>query len=240
MLRSVYRSIRDAVKARLETGLEDWFYYWICAQNQADRRNTTPRLTYYEFGVGWGRTLTAFARAALKAHRRGRIEIRDVRIYAFDSFAGLPDKASIADDHPDWKRGSFSFDEAYVVEKLRATGFPEANVRLIKGFFDHSLTPALAEELSATPPSIVTVDVDYYSSTAQVLTFLAPLLRSGAVLYFDDLYSFHLHPDMGQVKAINEFHGRHGYLSPLREYDVQGRAFMFAAKEWEHRGSPIS
>lgn len=235
MLSDAKQALRNALRQRLRTSLEDWFFYWLCAQNAEDRRSTSPRNCYYEFGVGWARTLTAFARAAVRADKARVVPLSDVRIVAFDSFEGLPKKASRADDHPDWDAGTFAHDEAFVYGKLAKTRFPRENVRLVKGFFEDSLTPALATELGhGPPPSIVTIDVDYYSSTAQALAFLRPLLRSGAVFYFDDLYSFHLHPDMGQVKAIREFDGTQGYLSPLREYDFLGRTFMYSALAWEH------
>ena len=87
---------------------------------------------------------------------------------------------------------------------------------------------------SLPSPSIVTVDVDYCSSTRATLEFLVPILKSGTVFYFDDLYAFHLHPEMGQLKAISEFNGELGYLSPLREFDYAGKTFMYATLDWEH------
>ncbi len=56
-------------------------------------------------------------------------------------------------------------------------------------------------------------------------------MKSGTVFYFDDLYSFHLHPNMGQVRAIREYDGAEGFLSPLREHDCAGRTFMYSALE---------
>ena len=229
-LKSIFRNRLQGIS---RVNLEDWFYYWICAQNATERRSTTPRNTYYEFGVGWGRTLSAFARAAVKADKNGIVSLSDISVHAFDSFEGLPDKTSPADEHPDWHRGAFAYDEDYVRGKLKDTGFVMENISFHKGFFKDSLTKGLADALKSNPPSIVTIDVDYYSSTAQALTFLGPILKSGAVFYFDDLYSFHLHPDMGQIKAIREFQEDYGYLSELREYDCNGRTFMYSSKEWQ-------
>ncbi len=84
------------------------------------------------------------------------------------------------------------------------------------------------------------MDVDYYSSTIEALNFVAPILKSGAVFYFDDLYSFFLHPDLGQVKAISEFNNSGiGYLNPLTYRNHEGRCHLFVRREWEHfRGLP--
>lgn len=234
MLSFIKRAIRNRLTERLRPTLEDWFYYWLCAQNAEDRRSTAPRNAYYEFGVGWGRTLTAFANAAVRAAGNGVVDLKEIKIVGFDSFEGLPEKSSAADDHPDWNRGTFAYDEDYVRKKVSATRFPADQIEFVKGFYDESLTESLADRLKSLPPAIITIDVDYYSSTAQVLEFVRPLLQSGAVFYFDDLYSFHLHPDMGQPKALREFNEAHGNLSPLTEFDFGGRTFIYSAPIWEH------
>lgn len=233
MFASLKRKLLDRLVARLKPSLDDWFHYWLVAQNSTGRRNFTPRNCYYEFGVGWGDTMSCFVTAAQRAASEGVLRLDDVHIVGFDSFEGLPDKASQADDHPDWQRGTFAHSEEFIRDRLSRTGFPMKNLRLVKGFFDTSLTQALADELRSTPPSIVTVDVDYYSSTVCALDFVTPLMKSGTVLYFDDLYSFHLHPNMGQVRAIREYDGAKGFLSPLREHDYAGRTFMYSALEWD-------
>ena len=38
---------------------------------------------------------------------------------------------------------------------------------------------------------------------------------------------------MGQPKAIREFHGKKGYLTPCRLFDHNGSTYMFSALEWE-------
>lgn len=234
MLTNLKRVIRNRLAPRFQPCLEDWFYYWLCAQNSEARQSTAPRNCYYEFGVGWGRTMTAFAKAAVRAARDNVVPIEDIKIFGFDSFEGLPEKTSDADDHPDWDCGTFAHDEDFVRQTVSSTRFPADQIQFFKGFFDQSLTPELAATLTETPPAILTIDVDYYSSTSQALEFVRPLLSSGAVFYFDDLYSFHLHPEMGQTRAIREFNEAGGHLSPLTEFDFKGRTFIYAAPKWEH------
>lgn len=79
------------------------------------------------------------------------------------------------------------------------------NVELTQGLYENSLTESLAEELKAYPPGIVNIDVDFYTSTVTVLEFLKPLLRSGVIIYFDDVWSFNGDPTRGQLRAIGEF-----------------------------------
>jgi len=86
----------------------------------------------------------------------------------------------------------------------RQIDLSRGNVRFIQGFFEDSLTSELAKDLATHPPSIVTVDVDYYSSTKSVLEWLLPFTPTGCLFYFDDIWLFYGHPQMGQVAAINE------------------------------------
>ncbi len=110
----------------------------------------------------------------------------------------------------------------------------QGNIQFIKGFFEDSLTIELRDKLKRWPPSIVTVDVDYYSSTKIVLKWLRPILPSGALVYFDDIWDFHGHPRYGQLGAINEFNEEHnGQLVPFPVLGMANSAFIFSQKELE-------
>lgn len=92
---------------------------------------------------------------------------RRKRIYACDSFEGL------AEQYEHLAAGTF------------ATPVPKLNgVRVVKGFFDDSLTPALAAEVGAV--SLVHLDADLYSSTVCALEWVTPLLQPGTILLFDE------------------------------------------------------
>lgn len=224
--------IKAVIRDQSRIKLQDWFYYWLHEQNFGVRKDHVPRNCYYEFGVGWGATMCEFAKAAIQFCSETDASLDDIRIVGFDSFEGLPPKAESADDHPEWKQGDFAFPAEHTLDLLEKLGFPVDNVTLVRGFFEESLTAERQAELRDNPASIVTVDVDYCSSTRSALHFLAPILKPGTVFYFDDLYSFHLHPEMGQLKAINDFNGKLGYLSPLHEFDYAGRTFIYAPLEW--------
>ncbi len=213
--------------------LENWFYYWLQAQNSDWRSQCSPKNCYFEFGVGWGGTMSAFARAAVRYCKDHKANINDISIVGFDSFQGLPEKQSKADDHIVWQKGSFANSKEVTLSKVEKIGFPVDNIMFIEGFFDKSLNSENFQKIAHLSPSIITVDVDYYSSTELALNFIVPLLKSGAVLYFDDLWSFHGHPDMGQPKAIREFHGKKGYLTPCRLFDHNGSTYIFSALKWE-------
>lgn len=192
-----YQRIKHAVAHWV--GRSFWFDHLSAAIEYSMRRHAERRqpLTYYEFGTGSGNTLQR-AISVLK-------HIPDSRIYLFDSFTGLPPTTNARDVLSGWNEGDFAFSEDYIREVVLRSGFCLDRVKLHKGHFEETLTPALFNELQSSPPAFVTVDVDYYSSTRSVLEFLMPMLVSGATFYFDDLWSFDGHPEYGQLKAIAEF-----------------------------------
>jgi O-methyltransferase len=121
---------------------------------------------YLEFGVASG---TSFA-WWIKANQHP-----GSRFVGFDTFEGLPE---------DWhffKKGAFSFD-APLVEDARGT--------FIKGLFQDTLYNFLANyRTNIDNPEatrVLHLDADLYSSTLFALTMLAPFLRNGDILLFDE------------------------------------------------------
>jgi hypothetical protein len=192
----------------------------------ARHRERGRPLAYYEFGTGSGNTLQR-AISVLKGFPESRIVL-------FDSFQGLPATDNPKDKSRDWNKGAFAYPEHYIQQLIENSGVSMHRVRFVKGFFEHSLTPALAASLGDVPPSFVTVDVDYYSSTKTVLEFLRPMLWSGSTFYFDDLWSFDGHPEYGQLCAVNEFNGAptaRGQLVPNPVF--QNRIYTYYNRDYE-------
>ncbi|HEY2105160.1 MAG TPA: TylF/MycF/NovP-related O-methyltransferase [Candidatus Binataceae bacterium] len=219
--------------------LATWFLRALRSQDHQARAGWgAPNGNYYEFGVGRGRTMMRFIKALKLYCRLAGIDPYSYSIFGFDSFEGLPAKESDRDDHPGWHQRQFD----YGVEKIRLRvteqlDLSQGSVRFIRGFFKDSLTPELAAELSSHPPSIVTIDVDYYSSTKVVLDWLSRIAPSGCLFYFDDLWAFYGHPEMGEIGAINEFNrGAAGYLVPYPELGttVGGRTYVFVRRNFEY------
>ena len=126
-----------------------------------------------------------------------------MKIFAFDSFAGLPhDPRDLRD--PIWVKGAYSATLDEVRENAKRNKV--SGIEYIKGFYKDTLTAALAEEMKATPPSIVYIDVDLYSSAIAVLNWLDKIALPGAIYIFDDVWANGNHPDTGESKAIIEYH----------------------------------
>jgi hypothetical protein len=187
------------------------YQYW---ENEAD---VIPVGAYYEFGLGEGHTFK-------RAHQAIDEIARDlgysgttglgVKMIGFDSFEGLPEPGQW-DRRVDWVRGAFSYARDTFVRSMETAKVPRDAYRLIPGFYDASLTPALRDELEACRPSIVMMDCDFYSSTMTVLEWLRPLLVDGTMFIFDDIWAYMGHPDFGELRAIREFNaGGDGLLVP--------------------------
>jgi hypothetical protein len=173
---------------------------------------------YFEFGVGEGVSLMSYARALASLSRLIPVDPGQYVIYAFDTFEGLPASSDLRDVNPDWTIGKFRMAESQVRSRVLRV-LPkrlQAGVHFVKGTFEETLTSGLRAELSSSPPAIVNIDCDYYSSCRTVLEWLSPMLRTGAILYFDDAWEFWGHPDYGEPAAIRAFEERNpGRLIPL-------------------------
>jgi len=117
---------------------------------------------------------------------------RRKRIYACDSFEGLPA------NYEHLSAGTF----ATPLPKLRG-------VRIVKGFFEDSLTPALAAEVVQV--SLAHLDADLYPSTACALQWVTPLLHAGSLLLFDEF----LGEDPAEERAFVEWAERTGTRTAL-------------------------
>lgn len=121
---------------------------------------------YLEFGVAGGTSFTWWVKAN---------QHPDSRFFGFDTFEGLPE---------DWhffKKGAFSFDIPFL-EDERGT--------FIKGLFQDTLYTFLDNyRKTLDSPEVVRVlhmDADLYSSTLFALTMMAPFLRKGDIVLFDE------------------------------------------------------
>jgi predicted O-methyltransferase YrrM len=117
---------------------------------------------YLEFGVASGRTLRTIAEVAPAG-----------TAFGFDSFEGLPEH---------WRNGFPT--GAFAQQALpRVPG-----AELVVGWFDETLPGFL--EAHPEPVAFLHLDADLYSSTRTVLEALAPRLREGTVVLFDEYFNF--------------------------------------------------
>src|SRR5688572_24758452 len=123
---------------------------------------------YFEFGLWRGKTFT-YAQRMKRRFRR-----QDMILWGFDSFAGLP----AVDDPRDnvWSEGEFACSEHEFRRVVKRAGFSDGEFKLVPGFYESSLNADTHRLLTGRTASIVYVDCDLYSSTVQVMNFVARYL----------------------------------------------------------------
>ncbi|MBI3706225.1 MAG: class I SAM-dependent methyltransferase [Proteobacteria bacterium] len=178
---------------------------------------------YHEFGCHRCRT---FRMALTEARRHNQDQMK---FFAFDSFAGLPDAASDPSVEL-WKRGALATSEGEFMQMVREHGIYADRVVTIKGFYADSLTPALQRRFrdNENKIALVNIDCDLYESAVPVFDFIEPLLQEGSVLYIDDMFSgYKGSPAKGVARAFREFRARSRFKF-VRHLDIGwwGRSYI--------------
>lgn len=120
-------------------------------------------LDYLEFGVAAGASLTWWTR---------RNRDPESRFFGFDSFTGLPENWG------GFAVGTFSTEG-------RPPRIDDPRCAFLVGLFQETLGPFL-DRVSLGRRLVIHADADLYSSTLFVLTRMAPLLKAGDILLFDE------------------------------------------------------
>jgi O-methyltransferase len=232
-LREPARQARKSFEARLrplgvsawtplvpEQEFEDCLRHALRALRDAE--GADPRGAYLEFGVSRG-TSTACAFRALQAEG-----LDHVPMVGFDSFEGMPPEAAGQGWEPGQYRSSLSATRRYLARQ----GVPRGRVRLVKGWFRDTLTPATRERLGLRLASVVLVDCDIHSASREALAFAAPLIGAHSVLIFDDWGWRADRGEIGQKEAFEEFMAANPALraSPLPAYIPQARVFLLSRR----------
>jgi hypothetical protein len=154
-----------------------------------------------EFGVAGGAGLVEMSRQARLATAATGVRID---VYGFDTGEGLPKPTDYRDLPYIWREGDFTMDVAALRTRL-----PEAH--LVLG----NITDTVAEFLDDRRPApigFVSVDVDFYSSTAAALRIFAgdhKYFLPRVFCYLDDTVGDDdqiLHNDyVGELRAVGEF-----------------------------------
>ena len=138
--------------------------------------------------------------------------LQAMRFIGFDSFEGLPKAGAIdvAQGQEEWiGEGGFSASleevTALLPKKARTTG----KIKLVKGWFNETLTDKTKTELEIKSAAIVYIDCDYYESTVPCLELVTDLLVDGSILIFDDWFLFKGRNDRGEQRAFYEWKERH-------------------------------
>lgn len=172
---------------------------------------------YAEFGVFRGHTTIE----AWKASQRHGMH--DTRFWLFDSFEGLPEVVGDDAGGP-FVTSEFSFGRREYERNLRKFGVDMSRTEIVEGFFDATL----ARTETPRKFAVVWIDCDLYESTVPVLDWLTDKLVDGAVVCFDDWFTFSGRADKGEQKATAEWLAKNPSISlmPYRDFHWAGKAFL--------------
>jgi O-methyltransferase len=120
-------------------------------------------INYLEFGVASGESFKWFLRH--NTHPESRF-------HGFDTFTGLPEDFGV------YKKGSFSSsNEVPVIADTRGA--------FHQGLFQQTL-PGFLRELNNSRRTVIMMDADIFSATLYALATLAPFLKKGDIIFFDE------------------------------------------------------
>ena len=175
------------------------YAYGILRAAELAKANGFSAVTVIEFGVASGAGLMNMASIASGVSRETGVEFQ---IHGFDSGAGMPPARDYR-DHPElYQEGDFPMD----VEGLKAV-LPD-NVTLHLGVLSETIGPFLGSLDGSAPIGFVSIDVDYYSSTQEVLEVFkgpATLYLPLATVYADDVALPTHNSKAGELLALKEF-----------------------------------
>ncbi|AMD91770.1 TylF/MycF/NovP-related O-methyltransferase [Desulfomicrobium orale] len=168
---------------------------------------------FVECGVAAGGSSALLAWVIRKYSRRERL------LYAFDSFAGMPEPTahdthqSIPADATGWGTGTCAAPESSLLE-ICAKLEVQDMVRPVKGLFCDTL-PERRAEIGTI--ALLHMDGDWYESTRDILENLYTSLPAKAPIQVDD-YGYW----QGCRQAVHEFEGRQGLRFDLQPIDGIG------------------
>jgi hypothetical protein len=179
---------------------------------------------YAEFGC---HRATTFAMAYHEAVRHKH----KAKLWAFDSFSGLPAPKDDRDSHPKWveKRMATSLDRFH--ERCALQRVPRDAYEVVPGFYDETL-PAMSDTDAPDNIALAYVDCDLYSSTVDVLRFLMPRLKHGMIIAFDDYFCWSASQVSGNRRAMLEMFSENSVweLLPYMQYGWHGLSFVVESK----------
>ena len=182
---------------------------------------------YCEFGCS-GMTFSL-------AYRYFRESGRVGRMWAFDSFEGLPPGKGREDEHPVFTHGHLRTGLERFIKTCKREGILDSNYRVVPGYYEETLkqdsprTTSLPDDVA-----LAYVDCDLYSSARTVLSFLSKRLKHGMIIAFDDYYCWSNSAVAGERLAALEFFNQNlrFHFLPYIQYSWAGMSFVVEDRKY--------
>lgn len=179
----------------------------------------------YEFGVYNGNSLYKICNyLRLNPHVIGK----DVNVYGFDSFEGLPKEENGMPVFAKFGEGAYKAEKNDItIEIVAQSVYPNSYV--IKSWFD-KLAESRIKYFALKPAILVHIDCDLYISTKQALKFIYDnsLVSPGTLLAFDEFESVGCNG--GEKKAFMEI---------LEKYQYNAEEVWHFTYRDKHTNTPI-
>jgi hypothetical protein len=163
-----------------------------------------PRISVMEFGVAAGAGLRLLEQVAEEVEREEGVQIE---VYGFDTGKGMPPPSDPRDLPFAWTTGQFRMPVKQVQASLKRAKLVLGDVRVT--------VPRFLYRNYLAPIGFVAIDVDYYTSTVNVLRLLdatPEFLLPRVLVYLDDVIGddLEMHCEfVGELAAVREFNERH-------------------------------
>ncbi len=183
---------------------------------------------YLEFGCG------SNVRSFRLAYKYNKLENTGLRLFAFDSFEGLPELKGI-DKHPEWRKGAMAVSLEEFHHVMESVGAIPDEYHVIPGFYDKTLNGFSPADYDIKKAAIVFIDCDLYASTVPVLKFVKDILTDGSIIAFDDWFCFNGDPNKGEQKAFREFLTKNDDIavSEYLNFGWHGKSFIVHLEKGE-------
>lgn len=190
---------------------------------------------YAEFGCYTGTTFKLAYEESTKAAKHltenANVLVSKRRLWAFDSFQGLPASTLPEDEHPAWREGTLSTTLEQFHTICANNKIPRNEYETVEGFYEVSL----ADSPTRAPADIALafVDCDLYSSIITVFRFLQPRLKHGMILTLDDYYCYSSTQVSGARRASVEVFAANPdwRLVPYVQFGWAGMSYIVESKK---------
>lgn len=198
-----YLNCIDAPRRALRDALFAFYRYdHVYGVLREFRASFAGRASILEFGTSDGYSFAKLLYATRYLHLEDRIAV-----HTFDSFEGMPPPEDERDRDwttgDDWAPGQFRGRYEALTAWCEAQGYRNAHVH--RGYFEQSIDRVFLDSLEASPPILVWIDCDYYSSTRTVIERLIDRLPNTCVIYFDEFDNLnHGSRLTGEARIVHE------------------------------------
>ena len=140
----------------------------------------------------------------------------------------IRDSLDSEDDHPFYKDNNFETSFEKVDTRVNKVS-KELEYKLIKGFFDESLSKN-PSYYGIEKSRIIFIDSDTYSSAKEALLFITPTIQEGTYIILDDFFSYKGSERKGIAKAFKEFQDKEGIETRhVLTYGMGGVVFIISS-----------